>query len=266
MADLGRLASQRALVRTYRTGDDYRRYSWENAKRRRSLTRLYRRYRRYFGRRLVDVGCGGGVLGGVVEPHGHTYVGIDANPDMIRQARTVARERSSRMRFILGDAIRCRLAGVFDTVALLGNGLSHFSTLDLGALLDHRRKNVHRGSTFIVDYRDLIAMFWNGSWSRVKVQTFVRGRVVHRARSLDLDRGILRMRAQPSSREWLLNWSHAIWSPFILQSVMAAHGWQLIHRQAKSARADSVSAPEAITDVYRLGRTPIRRKARPAIA
>jgi SAM-dependent methyltransferase len=134
------------------------------------------------------------VLGRILERSGRSYLGVDANPDMIREARNAAKERGSSQRFLFGNICRARIPGRFDTVALLGNSLAHINVEDMDELLRARKANVHAGSTFLVDYRDLVAMFWYGSWSRVKTQTHVRGKVVHRTRLLDLEDGRLRMR------------------------------------------------------------------------
>jgi 2-polyprenyl-3-methyl-5-hydroxy-6-metoxy-1,4-benzoquinol methylase len=252
----------RQLVQIYRTAEDYRRYTWENADRRRALASFYKKYRRYFGRSVLDLGCGGGVLGMTLERSGRSYLGVDANPDMIREARKAADERGSSQRFQMGNICRARIPGRFDTVALLGNSLAHINVQDMDELLRARKANVHVGTTFLVDYRDLVAMFWQGTWSRVKIQTHVRGKVVHRTRLLDLEEGRLRMQARPGSRTWLLDWAHAIWSPFILEAVMRRHDWRLIARSPRHGKSGTTSIPEQIVEVYRLERR--RTPARPA--
>ena len=243
------MAMHGRLVEIYRTADDYRRYTSEDPDRVRALESLYAAYRRYIGRRVLDLCCGGGVLGRVLEKHRRAYVGVDANPDMIRAARQAAREAGSGQRFVLGDVTRVRIAGQFDTVALVGNSLAHFTVDELDALLRRRRVNVHAGSTLIVDYRDLVGMFWSGTWTRTKVQTSIRGNVVHRATVLDLEHGRLEMRSRPASRKWVIDWSHAIWSPFIVESLMRSHGWRLVNRTPPRSAA---AIPEHVYDVYRL--------------
>jgi SAM-dependent methyltransferase len=194
---------------------------------------------------VLDLGCGGGVLGSLLAPTGRDYLGVDANPDMLREARKTG------LRFVQADVTRDKIPGRFDTITLLGNAIAHFPFDELDRLLKARRSNVRPGATFIVDYRDLIAMFWQDTWSRVKVTTHVRGTITHRARLVDLDRGTLDLRARPSTRNWVLDWSHAIWSPFILQALMRHHGWLLVRRSStRAGRAASV--PEYHIDVYRL--------------
>jgi SAM-dependent methyltransferase len=236
----------RQLVRIYRTGDDYRRYSWENPDRRASLTEFVKHHRRYIGKSVLDLGCGGGVLGVLLAPTGRSYLGVDANPDMLREARKTG------LRFLRADITRDRIPGRFDTVTLIGNALAHFTVRDMDRLLRARRPNVHPGSTFLMDYRDLIAMFWQGSWTRVKIQTHLRAKVVSRARLVNLVNGTLDLRSRPSTRKWVLDWSHAIWSPFILEMLMRHHGWLLVHRSAVRKPAGASKIPEGYADVYRL--------------
>ena len=240
------------LVQVYRTAEDYRRYTSENVSRRRALTSFYRKYRRYFGRRVLDLACGGGVLGIMLEPSDRSYLGIDANPDMIREARRAAKARGSRQGFVRGDICRARIAGRFDTVTLLGNSLAHINLREMDELLRRRAENVHPGSTFIIDYRDLVGMFWRGTWSRVKVQSHVRGKVTHRTRLVNLEEGRLHMRARPASGAWVLDWAHAIWSPYILESIMRSHGYRLVRRSALRPSSGIRAIPEHYVEVYRL--------------
>ena len=240
----------RNLVHMYRTAEDYRRYTSASPNRQKELTEFFGHYRRFFGRRVLDLGCGGGVLGSVLESTRRTYVGMDANPDMIREARRAATERGSAQRFVLGDICRTRIAGRFDTLTLIGNSLGHLNVAQMDELLRMRKANVRAGTRFLIDYRDMVAMFWNGTWPRVKVQTHVVGRVVHRTQRVDLEGGRLHMRAKPGSGAWVLEWAHAIWSPFILDSIMRSHGWRLISRSPMgTVRAKAI--PEHYLDVYR---------------
>lgn len=186
------------------------------------------------------------MLGTLLAPTGRSYLGVDANPDMLREAQKTG------LRFLRADITRDPIPGRFDTIALLGNALAHFTIDGMDRLMRTRRANTRPKSTFLVDYRDLIAMFWQGTWKRVHVQTFVRGKVTHRAQLLDLEKGALDMRGRPSTRRWVLDWSHAIWSPFILQMLMRHHGWMLVRRSVLRQPQGRARIPESYADVYRL--------------
>lgn len=219
------------LVRVYQTAEDYRRYVVGDPERTRALSAFYHRHRRYFGNRVLDLACGGGILGSVLEPTGRRYVGIDINPDMIREARNAAAARGSPQRFLLGDAVRARIPGRFDTLTLLGNSLGHLTASEMSELLRRRAINVRKGTTFLIDYRDVVNMFWNGRWSHGPyVETHKRGKVVHRTRRVDLERGTIFIRARSASGRWSVDLTHTIWSPFILEALMGARGWRLVRR------------------------------------
>jgi SAM-dependent methyltransferase len=128
------------LEKYYRSIDNSKRYSIEDRARTKELQRVVSAYNEYFGRKVLDIGCGGGILAHLLGK-GHEYTGIDANRDMIRLARAHA-PPGPVVRFILGDARRYRFKGEFDTIAILGNTLCHFNTKGFLDLID----NVHSNS------------------------------------------------------------------------------------------------------------------------
>jgi SAM-dependent methyltransferase len=245
------VSMDRRLVKYYRTAENYRRYLVEDAERLAALSQFFHRYWRYFGRSVLDLGCGGGVLGAVLRATRRQYLGVDANPDMIREARRAAGASGPRHRFLRGNIVQARIRGRFDTVTLLGNALGHLSILEMDELLRQRKSNVHRGSTFLTGYRDVVGMFWRGTWSRRPyVQTHKRGTVVSRTRSVNLQEGLIHIRARPGSGGWTVDFTHSIWSPFILEGMMRSHGWKLLKRDPGYAPNGKVE-PDQWVDVYR---------------
>ena len=231
------------MVRYYRTAARVDRYSPGDSTRKRELAALYRRERPYFGARVLDLACGGGILGFLLEDRGHKYVGVDINPDMLGQARSAARRLHARVRFLEGDIATLPIAGRFDTLTLLGNALSHLRTDEFARLLATRRQNVHRGSYIILDYRDTVAMFYKGQWKSPYVETHKGARAVHRTRSIDWDTGVIHVRAKRRAA-WSVDFTQKIWSPFITAALLADHGWVSVHRRA-------VPAHNSWIDVYR---------------
>jgi SAM-dependent methyltransferase len=241
----------RQLVRFYRTAEDYLRYAPGHAGRTRELSRFYQRYRRYFGRSVLDLACGGGILGRVLEPTHGTYVGVDANPDMLREARKALSGRSSDQRFLKGDISTVRIDGRFDTVTLLGNALGHLNVEEMDELVQRRRSNVHPGSTFLIEYRDIVEMFWKRVWARVYVQTHKRGKVISRTRSVDFLKGRIHIEAKPAQGRWTVEYTQALWSPFILDQVMRSGGWTAVFRS--NDRRNAIRGKDAFrrVSIYR---------------
>lgn len=240
-----------SLVRYYRTADRWARYTPSDRRRGRDLSAFYRKYRRYFGRAVLDLGCGGGVLGSVLEGSGRSYLGVDANSDMVEAARRAAVARGSRQRFVLGDARRVALPGRFHTLTLLGNALGHLTVAEFDDLLVARAPNVRPRAAFLIEYRDVVGMFWRRSWSRRFVQTHKGGRVIHRTLAVDLEKGEISIRARAASGAWTVRFHAGIWSPFILEGLMRARGWRLVVRHPAGPERIPRSRVDLWVDVYR---------------
>jgi ubiquinone/menaquinone biosynthesis C-methylase UbiE len=71
---------------------------------RRAWLELLRRLAGRAPRRVLDVGCGTGVLALRMAELGHTVTGIDLSPEMIDRARRNAEEEGLRVDFRVGDA------------------------------------------------------------------------------------------------------------------------------------------------------------------
>ncbi len=218
----------------YRRHDHFKRYSMDNEKRLKELSHLYSSNKRFFGRKVLDLACGAGILGFLTERDGRDYVGIDKNPDMIKEAKKAGNRKSKRTRFLLGDVRAVRIPGKFDTLTLLGNAVIHFDTLELLTILRNVSGNVHEGAHFIVEYRDVVSMLYSGEWNPRKAQEqhdTVFGKVIG-SRSIGVDplSGNIKIQSLVDGRENLV-FTHAIWSPFIIQPIMEAENYELVKRR-----------------------------------
>lgn len=197
-----------------------------------ALARLYRNTKRFFGHKVLDLACGGGVLGFVVEPEGHRYLGIDTNHDAVGAARQYAAEIGSHNRFVLGDVRSTELQGTFDTVTLLGNALCHFNTADFVSIIGNVAGHVHSGSYFVVDYRDVVSLLFARRWARRFSGRREARTVTSVTKGFDARRGDLLLESiQEGGRN--LRFTHGVWSPFILEPLMRLNGWSLVRGKFK---------------------------------
>ncbi|QQG48898.1 MAG: class I SAM-dependent methyltransferase [archaeon] len=216
----------------YRKHDDFGRYLMSNRRRVKELSELYRANRKYFGRKVLDLACGGGILGFIIEKDGHGYVGIDINGDMIESATAFAKKIRSRNRFILGDIISCGVEGSFDSVTLLGNAMCHFDTRDFVRLISRVDPVVGKGSHFITDYRDVAGLLFRRKWKPKLIEKDKGKSVVSRTRDYDSERGDLIVESEWEDGTNRVEFRHAIWAPFILEPIMASNGWELVNRRS----------------------------------
>jgi SAM-dependent methyltransferase len=223
--------STRAEIETfYRSAEDYRRYLPSDPETRRRVRALVRAERRWLGNSLLDLACGGGALAHAYLRPGRSYLGVDLNRDMLREARQAAAGLPGDVRFEAADLARWWPRGRFDTVALLGNALSHLTAADFEALLGRVTVHVERPATWVVDYRDTVGLFFRGQWKRTYVQRKVGRRIKNRTESVDFGRGAIRIATRTLPRGRTVRFVQTIWSPFVVASLMQAHGWRLVRR------------------------------------
>ncbi len=230
----------------YRRHDDYRRYLATHGGRVRGLSRLFSENKRFFGRSILDVACGGGVLGFIAEGMGRRYLGIDINQDAILGAREHAKKVGSGNRFVLGDARTVRVRGTFDTVTLLGNAPCHFDTAEFAVILDNIHRNIKCGSYFIMDYRDVVQILYQRKWARRFSQMREGRPMVSVTKRFDSVKGDLVIDSLGAGGRRRLEFTHAVWSPFIIEPLMRSRGWSLVRR--RFGEKDSLW-----TDIYRKG-------------
>lgn len=138
----------------------------------------------------------------------------------------------SHNRFVLGDVLSAKLDGTFDTVALLGNALCHFNTVKFGTILDGVEPGVHVGTSFIVDYRDVVGMLYRGEWKKSYSERRGSRIIVGVGKGIDTVKGDMLIQSETGGRH-NLDFTHAVWSPFIIEPLMAAKGWKLVRRRPK---------------------------------
>jgi len=219
------------IIAYYRKHDLFSGYLTTDKRRVKQLLRLYTSNKRYFGRRVLDIACGGGVLGLIVEREGRSYTGVDVNPDMLSSARAYAREVGSRNRFIKGDVTKMKIEGNFDTICLLGNALCHFSTHDFSRILQNTDSHSERGAYFIVDYRDIVRLMFDKKWNiKKRLVERERGRI-SMTKGCDTRTGFVLVTTTDLHGNKEVGFAHAIWSPFIIAPIMNNHRWSLVTRR-----------------------------------
>ena len=237
------------VVAYYRKHDNFSRYLTTNKARVKEFSQLYASNKPYFGHRVLDLACGGGVLGFILEQHGHVYTGVDINPDMISSARRHAEEVRSRNRFIKADITRLMIEGKYVTICMLGNALCHFSTHDLAKIIQRINSHCEKGAYFIVDYRDIILQMYNKQWNAGRTLIMKdRGRLSV-TKGCDTRTGFVQALTSDLHGEDKVGLAHALWSPFIISVIMNERGWSLTRRRFWKKRS-------AWLDVYRRIRFP----------
>lgn len=117
----------------------------------------------------------------------HCYVGIDANEEMIKKARETISNTNAK--FLVGNITKKKslkkLEPTFDTLTFLGNSFCHFSTNQFLNLIKGVETVVHKGTYFLLEYRDVVKMLYNNEWK--EKLTIKRGKKEVRIRTTNCD-------------------------------------------------------------------------------
>jgi len=215
----------------YRFSDNFHRYTMKNEQRVNELKKLYALVKEHVGQETLDLACGGGILDFILEKDGKSCTGIDTNPDMIDQAEEYARLTGSEVKFFLGDLTEANLNGKYDTFFLVGNALAHFNAKAFVKVIDRMNGLCKEGSTFIVDYRDVVKLFYERRWKKRMVETRNNVPTISFTLNYNSESGeVMKIAWQKGKRHNSITFTHAVWSPFIVQAIMNSFGWELVKR------------------------------------
>ncbi len=211
----------------YRKHESFDRYMMDNVKRVSEINRLYLSNKKYFGKRVLDLTCGGGILGFLLEPKRHIYTGLDINSDMIAGAKKYADKVKSKNKFIKLDILKKKINGDFDTVVCIGNSLGHFTTHEFLNILG----NIPKSRYFILDYRDVVTIFFNKEWRDKMIEKDRGKRIVSLTKKFDEIKGTIEKISYEEGKKDKTYFTHTVWSPFIIEPIMKSNGWDLIKRK-----------------------------------
>jgi len=203
------------------------------------LKRFYQANKTYFGKRVLDLACGGGILGFILEQHHHQYTGIDINKDMIHNARAHAKATHSQNTFILADITKKNIRQRFDTITLIGNSLGHINTHEFFCVL----QNIPPAQYFVVDYRDVVQLLFDKKWQH-KMKEKRKKTFISTTIKMNPNEGNIYKKAQTLQGKKILTFTHAIWSPFIIEPLMHTFGWTLVKRRKNKSW-------QGWTDIYK---------------
>ncbi len=233
-----------SLRKFYRVSEDFKIYTFANKERIKQIKSFYRSNKKYFGKNILDLMCGGGVLGLLLGNAGYNYTGIDSNPDMINDAKRHINKTKSNIKFILADVGDHNLSGNFNTVTLLGNSLAHVNANEFIDILNKVDACVKKGSYFIIGYKDIVHMLAHNKWKKRMIEKNKGKKVISVTIVTDTRDGYILKEDEDAKTKEKVKFTHYIWSPFIIEALMKSCGWNLVKRREEKRW-------NAWTDIYR---------------
>ncbi|NJF25269.1 class I SAM-dependent methyltransferase [Thermococcus sp. Bubb.Bath] len=130
-------------------------YSDEYRKRIETLEPLLLKYMPKKGR-VLDLACGVGGFSFLLEDMGFDVVGIDSSGFMIERAKEYAKEKRSKVEFILGDARELPFEeNSFDYVLFIGDSIVHFDPPVLNSTFKEVARVLKPGGRMLLHFLDL---------------------------------------------------------------------------------------------------------------
>lgn len=136
--------------------------------------------------RIVDLGCGTGLLTRALARPGRSVTGIDPSRTMIDWARR--QPGAEEVTWVEGDASSIPTTGDIDLVLCTGNAIMHLSGEDLAAALSQIVKGLRPGGVVSFECRNPAARAWE-RWTReatVAVRDTSLGRLTEWMEVIDL--------------------------------------------------------------------------------
>ncbi|WP_175058794.1 class I SAM-dependent methyltransferase [Thermococcus sp. 2319x1] len=119
--------------------------------------------------KVLDLACGVGGFSFLLEDYGFEVVGVDISEDMINKAIEYAKEKNSRVKFIVGDARELPFEDeTFDYVLFLGNTTVHFLPKELNEVFKEVKRVLKKDGLFLINFVDMRELL-----SRVQMGTIV---------------------------------------------------------------------------------------------
>ena len=139
-------------------------YSDEYRKRLETLEPLLMKHMASKGR-VLDLACGAGGFSFLLEDLGFRVVGLDSSETMLERAKEFARDKHSKVEFIMGDARELPFEDNSFDYVLFVDSLIHFEPGELNAVFREVARVLKPGGKFIVqftDLRELLPVLMNG--------------------------------------------------------------------------------------------------------
>jgi len=115
------------------------------------------------GRRILDLGCGTGLLCDAYAANGHLVTGLDPAPAMLEIARR--KSHAHRVDWVEGSAQAFELHREFDLIVMTGHAFQVLlEDADVAAAFDCVRRHLARDGIFAFESRNP-AIDWRGEWN-----------------------------------------------------------------------------------------------------
>ena len=215
--------------------DEYSPEGKRGRERRKFFEKIYEENKKFFGKKILDLACGGGIFSNFLAEKGHEVVGVDVLEDMLKIARKFA-PKTNKPKFIKADLLKFDLKEKFDTAIFLGNTISHFSPKNFAKLIANIKEKI---KYFVISYRDSISWGFTNTLKLILIEEKEKFDVVDLYKGYEGEEGkIVKYRIiYPLNKKVVVD--YYLYNPAVVKGIMLASGFKLIKRIKTESKMES---------------------------
>jgi SAM-dependent methyltransferase len=188
--------------------------------------KIYEENKEFFGSKILDLACGGGIFSNFLAEKGHRVVGIDILEDMLKIARKFA-PKTNKPKFIRADLLKFEFKEKFDTAIFLGNSITHFSPKNFAKLVANVKEKI---KYFVISYRDSVSWGFTNTLKLIIIEEKEKFDVVDLYKGYEEEEGkIVKYRIIfPLNKKVVAD--YYLYNPATVEGIMFASGFKLVKR------------------------------------
>jgi len=239
------MSNEEILKKEYELVEGFENYDirFEDAKKRlRKFEEFYNNNKDFFGKKILDLACGGGLFSNFLAEKGHEVTGVDILDSMLEIARRNA-PKDNPPRYIKADLLEFIPEEEFDTTIFLGNSIAHFPPKDFAKILLNIRNKTRY---FIIGYRDSISWGFEGRLKQIIIEEGKDYDVIDLYKGYDGEKGsIIKYRIiYPKNDKVVIDYH--LYNPGTVEGITFAAGFKLVKRE----KYRPMKSLEEYVDIY----------------
>ncbi|RDD52320.1 class I SAM-dependent methyltransferase [Nanoarchaeota archaeon NZ13-N] len=239
------MSKEENLRKEYEIVEGFESYDirFEDAKKRlKKFEEFYNNNKNFFGKKILDLACGGGLFSNFLAEKRHIVTGVDILDPMLK----IAKENSPKNnppKYIKANLLEFVPEEEFDTTIFLGNSIPHFSPKDFAKVLLNIREKTRY---FIIAYRDSVSWGFEGRLKHIIIEEGKDYDVIDLYKGYDGEKdSIIKYRIiYPKNDKVVLDYH--LYNPGIVEGIMFAVGFRLVKRE----KYGPMKSLEEYIDIY----------------
>jgi len=239
------MSEEEILEKEYKLVEGFENYDirFEDAKKRlKKFEEFYNNNKDFFGKRILDLACGGGLFSNFLAEKGHIVTGVDLLDSMLEIAKRNS-PKDNPPKYIKANLLEFIPEEEFDTTIFLGNSIAHFSPKDFAKILLNIRDKT---KYFIITYRDSISWGFEGGLKQIIIEEGKDYDVIDLYKGYNGEKdSIIKYRIiYPKNDKIIIDYH--LYNPGIVEGIMFAAEFKLVKRE----RYGSKGSAEEYIDIY----------------